>query len=53
MLAIRVESEYRSVARSLFGWGPKGEPNAPIVVGSEDADSLRQRCSCNSSSDLL
>jgi hypothetical protein len=41
LLAIGVESEYRSVTRSLFGWGPKGEPNAPIVAESEVADFLR------------
>jgi hypothetical protein len=35
MLAIGVEPEYRSAARSLFGWGFKGETNAPIAVGSE------------------
>jgi hypothetical protein len=29
MIAIGVEPEYRSVVRSLSGWGPKGEPNAP------------------------
>jgi hypothetical protein len=34
MLAIGVESEYRSVTRSLSGWGPKGEHNAPIVIDS-------------------
>jgi hypothetical protein len=28
MLAIGVEPEYRSVTRSLSGWGHKGEPNA-------------------------
>jgi hypothetical protein len=41
MLAIGVEPKYRSVTRSLSGWGPKGEPNAPITAGSEDADSLK------------
>jgi hypothetical protein len=42
MIAIGVEPEYRYVDRSLSGWSPKGEPNAPIVAGSEDADSLKQ-----------
>jgi hypothetical protein len=41
MLAIGVETEYRSVTRSLYGWGPKGEPNAPIATESEVADFLR------------
>jgi hypothetical protein len=41
MLAIMVELEYRSVIRSLYGWGPKGEPNAPIAVQSEVVDFLR------------
>jgi hypothetical protein len=41
MLTIRVESEYRSVTRSLFGWGSKGEPNAPITAEREVADFLR------------
>jgi hypothetical protein len=41
MLAIEVESEYRSVTRSLSGWGSKGEPNAPIVTKSEVADFSR------------
>jgi hypothetical protein len=41
MLAIGVEPEYRSVTRSLSEWGPKGEPNAPIVTKSEAADFLR------------
>jgi hypothetical protein len=41
MLAIRVETEYRSVTRSLSGWGPKGESNAPIVAESEVMDFLR------------
>jgi hypothetical protein len=38
MITIRVELEYRSVARSLSRWGPKGEHNAPITAGSEAAD---------------
>jgi hypothetical protein len=41
MLAIGVEIEYRSVTRSLSGWGPKGEPNAPIAAESEVVDFLR------------
>jgi hypothetical protein len=41
MLAIGVEAEYRSVSRSLSGWGSKGEPNAPIATESEVADFLR------------
>jgi hypothetical protein len=41
MLAIRVESEYKSVTRSLSGCGPKGEPNAPIAAESELVDFLR------------
>jgi hypothetical protein len=53
MLAIGVELEYRSVPRSLSGWGPKGEPNAPIVTESEVMDLLRWRCSCSCSSGLL
>jgi hypothetical protein len=41
MLAIGVEQEYRSVTRSLSGWGPKGESIAPITAESEVADFLR------------
>jgi hypothetical protein len=41
MLAIGVEPEYRYVTRSLFGWGPKGEHNAPIAAESEITDFLR------------
>jgi hypothetical protein len=41
ILAIGVETEYRYVTRSLYGWGPKGEPNAPIAADSEIADFLR------------
>jgi hypothetical protein len=41
MLAIRVETEYRSVTRSLSGWDPKVEPNALIAAESEVADFLR------------
>jgi hypothetical protein len=53
MIAIRVEPKHRSVARSLFGWGPKGELKAPIAAGSEVMDFLRRRCACICSSDLL
>jgi hypothetical protein len=41
MLAIGVESEYRSVTRSLSEWGPKGESNAPIATESVVTDFLR------------
>jgi hypothetical protein len=41
LIAIGVLTEYRSVARSLSGWGPKGEPNALIAAESEVADFLR------------
>jgi hypothetical protein len=41
MLAIGVEPEYRSVTRSVYGWGPKGKPNAPIVAEREVVDFLR------------
>jgi hypothetical protein len=41
MLAIGVESMYRSVTRSLSGWGPKGESNALITAESEVTDFLR------------
>jgi hypothetical protein len=41
MLAIGVESEYRSVTRSLSGWGPRGESNVPITAESEVTDFLR------------
>jgi hypothetical protein len=41
MLAIGAELEYRSISRSLFGWGSKGEPNATIIAESEVADFLR------------
>jgi hypothetical protein len=53
MIAIKVELEYRFVARSLSGWGPKREPNASISAGSEVTDFLRQRRSCRCSSGLL
>jgi hypothetical protein len=38
MLAIRVELEYRSIARSLSGWGSNGELNALITAGNEVTD---------------
>jgi hypothetical protein len=41
LIAIGVEIEYRSVSRSLSGWGPKGESNAPIIAESEMTDLLR------------
>jgi hypothetical protein len=41
LIAIGVEPEYRSVTRSLSGWGPKGDLNAPITVESEVTDFLR------------
>jgi hypothetical protein len=41
MLAIGVETEYRSVTRSLSRWGPKGEPNALIAAESEVTNFLR------------
>jgi hypothetical protein len=34
LLAIGVELKYRSVPRSLSGWGPKGEPNARAPLGA-------------------
>jgi hypothetical protein len=53
MLAIGVESEYISIARSLYGWGPKGELNATITTESEVTDFLRRRHSCIYSFGLL
>jgi hypothetical protein len=41
MLAIGVESEYRYVTRSLSEWGPKEDPNAPIITESGVTDFLR------------
>jgi hypothetical protein len=41
LIAIGVETEYRSVSRSLSGWGPKREPNAPIAAESEMTNLLR------------
>jgi hypothetical protein len=40
LIAIRVEPEHRFVSRSLSGWGPKGEHNAPITAESEITDLL-------------
>jgi hypothetical protein len=42
LIAIEVEPEYRSVARSLSGWGPKEESDASIVAESEIVDLLRR-----------
>jgi hypothetical protein len=53
MLAIRVEPEYISIARSLSRWGPKGESDALIIAESEITDFLRRRRSCSCSFDLL
>jgi hypothetical protein len=41
LIAIGVEPEYRSITRSLSGWGPKGEHNASITTDSEVTDFLR------------
>jgi hypothetical protein len=38
LIAIGVELEYRSIVRSISGWGRKGELDAPITVESEIAD---------------
>jgi hypothetical protein len=38
LIAIGVEAVYRSVFRSLSGWGPKEEPNALITAESEMMD---------------
>jgi hypothetical protein len=53
MLAIGVELDYRSITRSLSGWGPKGELNSPIATESKVMDFLRRRRSCSCSSGLL
>jgi hypothetical protein len=37
MIAIRVEQKYKSISKSLFGWGNKGESNAPITAKREVA----------------
>jgi hypothetical protein len=41
LIAIEVEPEYRFISRSVSRWGPKGEPNTPIVAESEMTDLLR------------
>jgi hypothetical protein len=41
ILAIGVESKYRTVSRSLSIWGPKGESNVPIATESVVVDFLR------------
>jgi hypothetical protein len=41
LIAIGLESEYRSVARSLSGWGPTGESNALIAAESEVTNFFR------------
>jgi hypothetical protein len=38
MLAIGVGPKYRSIARSFYGWGPKGESNTLITAKSKVAD---------------
>jgi hypothetical protein len=43
LIAIGVETEYRSIARSLFRWCPKGESNALITVGSEVTEVTHDR----------
>jgi hypothetical protein len=42
MISIRVETEYRSVGRSLSRWGLKREHNAPIATESEIADLVKR-----------
>jgi hypothetical protein len=41
LISIGVDPKYTSVARSLSEWGPKGEPNASITIGSEVTESLK------------
>jgi hypothetical protein len=41
LIAIGVEMEYRSLVRSLYTWGPKGEPNVPIAAESEVTNFFR------------
>jgi hypothetical protein len=41
LIVIGVEPEYRSISKSLSGWGPKGGPNASIAAESEMTDLLR------------
>jgi hypothetical protein len=38
LIAIGVETEYKSVGRSLSGWNSKKESDAPIVAESEIVD---------------
>jgi hypothetical protein len=47
MLAIGLETGYRTVARSLSEWSPKREHNAPIIAESDATDFLRRRHSCS------
>jgi hypothetical protein len=42
LIAIGVELEYRSIARSLSIRGPKGEPDVSIAAESEITDLLRR-----------
>jgi hypothetical protein len=42
LIAIGVELECRSVARTLSGRDPKGEPDALIAAKSEIADLVRR-----------
>jgi hypothetical protein len=53
MVTIGVEAEYISIAKSLYGRGPNGEPNALIATERKFADFLRQRRCCSCSSGLL
>jgi hypothetical protein len=41
LIDIGVEPEYRSIARSLSGRGPKGDPNALIAAESEVTNFFR------------
>jgi hypothetical protein len=41
LIAIRVEPEYRSVARSFSRWGPRGETDASLAAESETVKLLR------------
>jgi hypothetical protein len=40
-LAARVETEYRSIARSIFEWVPRGESYALITSCSDVVDFLK------------
>jgi hypothetical protein len=53
MIAIGIEPEYRSVTKSLSGWGSKGESNALIAVRNEVTDFLRWRRSYSYSFGML